>query len=269
MVKNNTVPHKNSKIHYQTNKKKYNDHQSTSANNYLRKNTRNAIIHEHGSGFNKEDSWKQSNNNVMANKKTSTALYHGKSCSQRFDGNNYHNGNDDNNDLDEEEDYSANSDVDEANLTDGILEKIDNTQNQYFGGACNDDIVCNNDLETEMHGNNLTKETVINVLVPDKNCGNKYVALTKEEINHLTTYTRKTFFRRCKFVNHGILHLHMKTFFDHMMVRDDSAKIKKTFAVVQCVKDTLSSRRGYSTTLICNKMRGTSIQLQKLVVLFC
>lgn len=84
----------------------------------------------------------------------------------------------------------------------------------------------------------------------------KYGSLTKEEVNQLTTYTRKTFFRRCKFVNPVIIHGHMNKFFDQILVREKNLQISKTFHVMQCVKETLSSRRGYCTSQICSKLRG-------------
>ena len=84
----------------------------------------------------------------------------------------------------------------------------------------------------------------------------KYPTLTKSEIIHLTTYTRKIFFRRCKFVNTGLIHGHMNTFFKNMMVFDKIARVEKTFHVVRYIKDTLSSRRGYATHQICKKLRG-------------
>jgi hypothetical protein len=105
--------------------------------------------------------------------------------------------------------------------------------------------------------NNNDPKIMIEINTNEGHYGKRYPSLTKCEINHLTTYTRKTFFRRCKFVSAGVLHGHMNKFFDHMMIFDPAMRIEKTFHVVKCVKDTLSSRRGYATTQICNKLRGT------------
>jgi hypothetical protein len=99
-------------------------------------------------------------------------------------------------------------------------------------------------------------ETSIDAAAMENNNGKRYPSLSKCEVNQLTTYTRKTFFRRCKFVNAGVMHAHINIFFDHMMVFDTNERIAKAFHVVKCVKDTLSSRRGYATTQICNKIRG-------------
>lgn len=99
-------------------------------------------------------------------------------------------------------------------------------------------------------------EIVIENNIQDHYCCKKYPTLTKCEINQLTSYTRKTFFRRCKFVNAGVLHSHMPKFFQQMMVSDPNSRLTKTVHVIKCVKDTLSSRRGYATTQICNRLRG-------------
>jgi hypothetical protein len=85
----------------------------------------------------------------------------------------------------------------------------------------------------------------------------KYCTLTRDEVNQLTTYTRKSFCRRCKFVSSGILNSHKPIFFRQILLHDVKLQNEKTFHIFQCVKDTLSSRRGYSTTQICHKLRGT------------
>jgi hypothetical protein len=68
---------------------------------------------------------------------------------------------------------------------------------------------------------------VINTPTNEASFGKKYKSLTKDEVNQLTTYTRKSFFRRCKFVNSGIIHGHMDKFFDHIMVHDKGKKLRK------------------------------------------
>jgi hypothetical protein len=116
-------------------------------------------------------------------------------------------------------------------------------------------ILCRMILLSKKEGSNI----IIDLSKSGAAYGKQYNSLTKEEINQLTTYTRKSFFRRCKFVDSGILHCHLDKFFEHIMVNDEKQKLEKTFHVLQCVKDTLSSRRGYSISQIGTKLRGKSI----------
>lgn len=102
--------------------------------------------------------------------------------------------------------------------------------------------------------NNQVEQTMI-----EEKSERKYESLTRDEVNQLTTYTRKSFFRRCKFVNSVLVQGHMNNFFEQIRVKDRNLQIAKTFHVIQCVKETLSSRRGYCTSQICNKMRGMSV----------
>jgi hypothetical protein len=168
------------------------------------------------------------------------------------------------NDSDSEESHHSNkNEVDTNSDDEDISDHLNNNNNN---NEPRNNLQRDNNMNLDENSgstNNINRSSstsnenvVIDISAQEKHYGKKYSALTKEEINQLTTYTRKTFFRRCKFVNPGILHSHMDKFFTHMMVNDHNEKVTKTYHVMQCVKDTLSSRRGYSTTLICNKMRG-------------
>jgi len=172
---------------------------------------------------------------------------------------------------DEDEDYHANESDDNEDSEEETETMNDMTQqSEYVNNHGNDNTEStenvNEIFQTATHSDgteknlNSSENIVIEVNASICNNGKKYQSLTKEEINQLMTYARKTFFRRCKFVNNGILHSHLNTFFKHMMISDPNMKTNKTCEVIKCVKDTLSSRRGYSTTLICNKMRGTLIR---------
>jgi hypothetical protein len=165
-------------------------------------------------------------------------------------------------DSDDENSLSGNED-DDNNNSDGDDIPVDLNKNITLNDQRNNLEEDNETDENKYSTNNIrhtsssrNENVVIDISAQHKHYGKKYSSLTKEEINQLTTYTRKTFFRRCKFVNPGILHSHIDKFYTHMMVNDPEEKVSKTYHVMQCVKDTLSSRRGYSTTLICNKMRG-------------
>lgn len=141
-----------------------------------------------------------------------------------------------------------------------LLASISNEPTNFNEGESfnsNNNDAPDNCINTKGQHNKNVSGIIIHTSSQEQNYGGRYPTLSKCEVNQLTTYTRISFFRRCKFVNAAVIHGHMKKCFEHMMVFNTNDRFKKTFHVVKCVKDTLSSRRGYATTQICHKLRGT------------
>ena len=85
---------------------------------------------------------------------------------------------------------------------------------------------------------------------------NKYSTLMSAEVHALSHYIRRTLFRKIKFVNEPIMMDLLPEVFKKLDISDPDEQKKKTRDLMKCIKDTLSSRRGYTTQIVVNKLRG-------------
>jgi hypothetical protein len=84
----------------------------------------------------------------------------------------------------------------------------------------------------------------------------KYTSLTSAEITILSNFVRRTVFRRIKFINDGLMMKLLPEIFDKLNITKEDDQTRKTSDLIKFTKELLSSRRGYSTLIVCNKLRG-------------
>jgi len=104
-------------------------------------------------------------------------------------------------------------------------------------------------LTDEMTSWKMTKKDFLN--------RNKVKSLTEAEVSNLSNFVRRTVFRRMKFINDGLMVKLLPEIHQRLGIEDAEDKTKKTDDIMRFTKETLSSRRGYSTMVLCNKLRGT------------
>jgi hypothetical protein len=84
----------------------------------------------------------------------------------------------------------------------------------------------------------------------------KYQTLSEAEVSVLSNFVRRTVFRRIKFINDALMIKLLPEIYDRLRIQKMDEREKKTNDLIKFTKETLSSRRGYSTMILCNKLRG-------------
>jgi hypothetical protein len=87
----------------------------------------------------------------------------------------------------------------------------------------------------------------------------KYPSLQEAEIHALSHYIRRTLFRKLKFLNHAIMQDLLKEIHLKLEITDPEKQREKITDLIKCTKDTLTSRRGYTSQIIVNKLRGKTL----------
>jgi len=87
----------------------------------------------------------------------------------------------------------------------------------------------------------------------------KYPSLNEAETHALSHLIRRTLFRKLKFLNHAIMQDLLKEIHLKLEITDPEKQREKITDLIKCTKDTLSSRRGYTSQIIVNKLRGKTL----------
>jgi len=87
----------------------------------------------------------------------------------------------------------------------------------------------------------------------------KYPSLNQAETHGLAHFIRRTIFRKLKFLNHAIMQDLLKEIHLKLEITDPEKQREKINDLIKCTKDTLSSRRGYTSQIIVNKLRGKTL----------
>jgi hypothetical protein len=111
--------------------------------------------------------------------------------------------------------------------------------------------------ENDEHETSLSEAMSQSVLLQNAiHSERKYRTLSEAEVSVLSNFVRRTVFRRIKFINDALMRKLLPEIYDRLKIKNSDDREKKTYDLIKFTKETLRSRRGYSTIIFCNKLRG-------------
>jgi hypothetical protein len=115
--------------------------------------------------------------------------------------------------------------------------------------------------EVVLNESNATPDTPLSDTSMKKSGRKKQlINLSPAEITTLSAFVRRTVFRRMKFLNDALMMKLLPEIYELFQITNDQeSKMKKTNEIIKQTKEILSSRRGYSTLAVYEKLRGKFI----------